>query len=190
MIKVLLLDNRDSFTYNLAGLLRNNGKVKFNITTSETIRREPVMHYDKILISPGPGIPAEHETIWELLESYGDKKSILGICLGMQAIALHFGGSLYNLDKPMHGQVKKIKIIIPGQKLFNGIPGQFEAGLYHSWAVKKDDLPGDLLITALSYDGIIMGLKHRHLDICGVQFHPESIMTLLGQKMLDNWLEK
>ena len=188
MIKLVLLDNHDSFTYNLAELLRHNRKVTFNIVTSESIDMEQVSGYDKILISPGPGLPEEHSAIFRILKTYGNRKSIFGVCLGMQAIALHFGGRLYNLDKVVHGQTRNIKTTSAGNKLFSGIPPDFEAGLYHSWAVSQLDFPQDLMITALSEDGIIMALEHKTLDIRGVQFHPESIMTPFGQKMMDNWI--
>jgi anthranilate synthase/aminodeoxychorismate synthase-like glutamine amidotransferase len=189
MINVLLLDNHDSFTYNLAELLRNNGKVTFNIRTAETLDYEEIYLYEKILLSPGPGIPQEHAAIFEILKIAGESKSILGVCLGLQAIAIHFGAGLFNFEKVVHGQVKTIRITDPSQKLFEGIPDRFEAGLYHSWAVKKNDLPDDLMITALSEDDIIMGLAHRNLDISGIQFHPESIMTPFGQRIIDNWLD-
>lgn len=189
MIKVLLLDNNDSFTYNLAELLRNNGKVTFNISKPETLVYERISEYDKILFSPGPGIPDEHQTISEILRIYGKTKSIFGVCLGHQAIAQYFGAHLFNLDTVRHGEVVNINVVSPPYKLFTDIPLHFEAGLYHSWAVEKKDLPENLRIIALSGDGIIMGLTHQTLDICGVQFHPESIMTLHGQKMMDNWLE-
>ena len=189
MIRVLLLDNHDSFTYNLAELLRKNSKVTFNIFTIETLDFELISSYDKILFSPGPGIPEEHPVLFEILTKFGGKKSILGVCLGMQAIAVHFGAGLFNLEKVVHGQVKTISVTDPSNTFFAGIPGRFEAGLYHSWAVSKNDLPEDLMITALSDDEIIMGLAHRSLDISGVQFHPESIMTPYGQKMINNWIE-
>jgi anthranilate synthase component II len=188
MIKVLLIDNNDSFTYNLAELLRNNSKITFKIRKAETLVCERISEYDKILFSPGPGIPEEHQHIFEILRILGKTKSILGVCLGHQAIAQYFGANLYNLDKVRHGEVIDINILSPVHHLFSGIPLQFEAGLYHSWAVETKDLPEDLRIIALSRDGIIMGLAHQTLDICGVQFHPESVMTRHGQKMMDNWV--
>jgi len=188
MIRVLLLDNNDSFTYNLAELLRNNGKVTFNICTADTLYRVRISDYDKIIFSPGPGIPEEHPAIYQLLQTCGKTKSILGVCLGHQAIARYFGANLFNLESVRHGEIANINIVSPVNKLFTGIPIQFEAGLYHSWAVELKDLPDCLNITAISCDGIIMGLSHKTLDICGVQFHPESIMTKFGQKMLDNWI--
>ena len=188
MIKVLLLDNNDSFTYNLAELLRNNRKVTFKIGKAESLVFESISAYDKILISPGPGIPEEHKAIFEILRNYGKTKSILGVCLGHQAIAQYFGAHLYNLDHVRHGEVANMTIISPVHGIFQDIPQELEAGLYHSWAVEKRELPEILRITALSGDGIIMGLAHQSLDICGVQFHPESIMTPHGQKMMDNWI--
>jgi anthranilate synthase/aminodeoxychorismate synthase-like glutamine amidotransferase len=188
MIKVLLLDNNDSFTYNLAELLRNNSKVTFNICKAAKLVSDRISEYDKILFSPGPGIPDEHQSISEILRIYGKTKSIFGVCLGHQAIAQYFGAHLYNLDNVRHGELISVNILSPAHKLFTGISLQFEAGLYHSWAVEKEDLPENLRITALSGDSIIMGLAHQTLDICSVQFHPESIMTRHGQKMLDNWI--
>jgi anthranilate synthase component 2 len=188
MIRVLLLDNRDSFTYNLAELLRRNDKVTFEIHTAQSLRFERVAHFDKILLSPGPGIPSEHAMIFSILSAYSQTKSILGICLGMQAIALHFGGSLFNLDEVVHGQTRRITIHDKKEPLFQGISATFTAGLYHSWAVNPTTLPGDLRVTAQSEDGVIMGLSHSIFDVRGVQFHPESIMTPEGQKILDNWV--
>jgi anthranilate synthase component II len=188
MIRVLLLDNHDSFTYNLAELLRRNSKIIFQILPEESIYIDQLSKYDKILISPGPGVPDEHPVMFEILKAWGDRKSIFGVCLGMQAIALHFGGELFNLDRVIHGRAKTIQVSVPGQRIFSGLPEQFEAGLYHSWAVRNDNFPGDLIVTAVSTDGVIMGIKHRKFDICGVQFHPESIMTPYGQRMIDNWI--
>ena len=188
MIKVLLLDNHDSFTYNLAELLRNNSKVTFIICTAEKLSSIRISDYDKILISPGPGIPKEYPVLKEILQHYGHLKSIFGICLGNQAIAEYFGASLFNLDSVRHGEVVKINVTSHSHSLFSGIPVWFEAGLYHSWAVDKKTLPECLRITALSADGIIMGLAHQTFDICSVQFHPESVMTSFGQKIMDNWI--
>jgi anthranilate synthase/aminodeoxychorismate synthase-like glutamine amidotransferase len=188
MIKVLLIDNNDSFTHNLAELLRNSSKVTFNIRKSKAIEYQAISEYDKILFSPGPGIPAEHQTIFEILQIYGKTKSIFGVCLGHQAIAQYFGAHLYNLDNVRHGEVMDIQILSPAHELFTGIPVHFNAGLYHSWAVDEKDLPENLRIIARSGNGIIMGLAHQTLDICSVQFHPESVMTQYGQKMMDNWI--
>lgn len=183
-----MIDNHDSFTYNLAELLRANGKIRFNIITAELIPRISVAEYDGIIFSPGPGLPEEHPVMSDILEHYGQTKSILGICLGLQAIAVYFGGRLFNLENAVHGQVRKIRIIRPEQKVFKGFPAEFDAGLYHSWAMSKDNVPDCLDVVAVSGDGIIMAIAHKTLGICGVQFHPESIMTPLGQKIVDNWI--
>jgi anthranilate synthase component II len=186
--KILLIDNHDSFTYNLAGLLRANGKISFNIVTPELLDTVNIPGYDGIIFSPGPGLPGEHPVMSEILEHYANTKSILGICLGLQAIAVHFGGQLYNFDKVVHGHVKKIRIIKPEPKLFKGFPDEFEGGLYHSWAISKDHIPDCLDVVAESSEGIVMAISHNNLDVCGVQFHPESFLTPLGQKLIDNWI--
>lgn len=185
-----MIDNHDSFTYNLAELLRNNGKISFNIVTAELLPQVSVPGYDSFIFSPGPGLPEEHPVMSEILKYYAQTKSILGICLGLQAIAVHFGGHLFNIKKVVHGHVKKIRIIKPEPRLFKGFPVEFEAGLYHSWAMSKDNFPGCLDIIAVSADGIIMAIAHKTFDICGVQFHPESKMTPLGQKLINNWIAK
>ena len=188
MQSVLLLDNHDSFTYNLAELLRQNGKVRFNIHTPENLFLKAVGHYDKIIFSPGPGLPEEQPVLFEILRFYGKRKPILGVCLGFQAIVIHFGGHLFNLESVVHGHPKKISILKTVHPLFSDIPATVEAGLYHSWAVEKENLPECLEITAVSEEGLVMAVAHKTYDICGVQFHPESIMTPYGQKMIDNWL--
>ena len=143
--------------------------------------------YDKFLISPGPGHPMEHPAIFHLLERFAKTRSILGICLGMQTIAIHYGGGLINLEHPVHGQVKKVRIIPPILPIFNKFSEQFDAGLYHSWAVDPQNLPEELTLSAVSEDGVIMALSHEKYDVAGVQFHPESIMTPMGAKMMENW---
>jgi anthranilate synthase component II len=186
--KILLIDNHDSFTYNLAELLKNNGKISFNIVTPEMLSQVKIPVYDGIIFSPGPGLPEEHPVMFDILDHYSRSKSILGICLGLQAIAIHFGGHLFNFDKVVHGHIKKIRILKPEPKLFKGFPEEFEAGLYHSWAMSKENTPDCLDIVAVSEDGIIMAITHQTFDICGVQFHPESFMTPLGQLLINNWI--
>lgn len=144
--------------------------------------------YDKILISPGPGHPLEHPAIFNLLETFSKTRSILGICLGMQAIALHFGGGLINLEDPVHGQTRNVRIIPPFDPIFNGVSEHIDVGLYHSWAVDPSELPAELIVTALSEDGVIMALSHEKYDVAGVQFHPESIMTPMGARIIENWI--
>jgi anthranilate synthase component 2 len=188
-VNILLVDNHDSFTYNLAELLRGHGKVTFNIVTADRLHSGEAGLYDKILFSPGPGIPEEHPKMFEILERYGSTKPILGICLGMQAMAIHFGGKLMNLPEVIHGQPRKVNVCQPQHYLFEGVPEQFFAGLYHSWAVDKDSLPGCLTMLAQTENEIPMALSHNIFDLCGVQFHPESIITEHGQQIINNWIE-
>ena len=183
-----MVDNHDSFTYNLAELLRNNGKITFKIVTAENLHLVSVPNYDGIIFSPGPGLSVEHPVMFGILDQYSETKSILGICLGLQAIAIHFGGELFNFKKVVHGQSKKIWIVKPESKLFKDFPDEFEAGLYHSWAMSKENIPGCLDIIAVSEDDIIMAISHKTLDVCGVQFHPESFMTPLGKRLVNNWI--
>jgi len=187
-MKILLLDNHDSFTFNLVELLRNNRKVSFNVVKSDEVDIRAVRQYDKIIFSPGPGLPEEQPAMFSILREYGGIKPILGICLGLQAIAIYYGGELFNLPKVVHGQPRNLKIISPSHYIFTGIPGNLKAGLYHSWAVSEEKLPTCLEIIARSGEGIIMGLAHKEHDICSLQFHPESVITDHGQRMLDNWI--
>lgn len=189
MKKILLVDNHDSFTYNLAGLLRNHGKVTFNIIQPENLIFEEVQYFDKILFSPGPGVPDEHPAMYRLLELFHRTKPILGICLGHQAIGAFFGATIENLDRVIHGQERKLSILDPGHYLFRGIEGNNVVGLYHSWVVGKEKFPEELQILAVSEQGMIMAITHKTYDICGLQFHPESIITVNGQKMLNNWID-
>ncbi|MCX6287976.1 MAG: aminodeoxychorismate/anthranilate synthase component II [Bacteroidetes bacterium] len=187
-MKILLLDNHDSFTFNLVELLRNNGKVSFNVIKSDELQLSTVSSYDKIIFSPGPGLPEEQPAMFDILREYGDKKSILGICFGLQAIALFYGGELFNLPKVVHGQPRILNIISPDHFIFNGILQGTSVGLYHSWAISESSLPSCLDVIVRSNEGVIMGLAHKKYDVCGLQFHPESVITTFGQKMMDNWL--
>jgi len=196
MDRLLLLDNHDSFTWNLFELLRNTGKVNVNILKPEHLNISELYSYDKIIFSPGPGLPAEQPAMFEILKSVESLYTeglkpipVLGVCLGMQAIAIHFGGSLYNLRTVVHGQPRKLTILRPGHPLFRGIGEDCEVGLYHSWAVDSATLPGCLESLATTVDGTLMAMAHKTLPVCGVQFHPESIMTPYGMKMIGNWLE-
>lgn len=192
---LLILDNHDSFTWNLAELLRSIGKVSFNIISSEKFELSSMPEYDRIIFSPGPGLPQEQPAMFRILEEIEVRQqkkervpSILGVCLGMQAIAQHFGAKLFNLPEVVHGQPRKLTILHPDHYLFKGISDGFEAGLYHSWAVDPESLPGSLEVLAKSSDGTIMAIAHKTLPICGVQFHPESIMTEHGKKLIENWM--
>jgi len=189
-MNLLLLDNHDSFTWNLAGLLEKHDKINVNIHSAETLNIHNVSRFDKIIFSPGPGLPEEHPLMFEILEKYGRTKSILGICLGHQAIALHFGARLVNLQQVVHGQARQLRILNPDHILFKNIIPAGRVGLYHSWAVEGQTLPDCLEATAISEEGTLMALRHKSLDISGLQFHPESIITEHGQRMIDNWLKE
>ena len=196
MKRVLLLDNHDSFTWNLFELLRVSGKVNVSIQTPERLNMQEALACDGIIISPGPGLPQEQPVMLELLNSVewaaaekGQSIPVFGVCLGMQAIAIHFGGSLFNLPMVVHGRPQKLRILQPEYPLFNGIPDGCEVGLYHSWAINSSTLPSCLNLLAVNDAGTIMAIAHKSLPVCGVQFHPESIMTACGQKMLANWLD-
>jgi anthranilate synthase component 2 len=186
MIKILVVDNYDSFTYNLVYLLRRYAEVAVMKNDEVEILQAGV--FDKILFSPGPGIPSEAGNMKELIEHFAGIKPMLGICLGHQAIAEVFGGELLNLSPVYHGLSKPVNILPDNSYIFNGIPDTFLAGRYHSWAVKSDSVPNQLQVTAVDDNGIIMALKHKTKDIHGVQFHPESIMTECGEKIIANWV--
>lgn len=186
-MKLLLVDNNDSFTYNLVQLIEECKLTTIEVLSHDSIRLDSVEQYDKILISPGPSLPDDFPIIKQIISTYGSSKSILGICLGMQAIAEFFGGELLNLSKVVHGQERRIEI---SEKdiLYKNLPASFQVGLYHSWTVKDEHFPNDLMITARSENGIIMSLRHKYYDLRGVQFHPESYITKHGREIICNWL--
>jgi anthranilate synthase component 2 len=183
---VLVIDNYDSFTFNLVHALEAMD-ARVTVWRNDEYELEDVDAFQKILLSPGPGIPDEAGLLKETIRRYANTKSILGICLGQQAIAEVFGGSLVNLKKPHHGVAAEISIIDPHEPLFDGLSTQIQAGRYHSWTVSTQ-LPDDILPTAVSRNGEIMALRHDTLDLRGVQFHPESILTPDGRAILKNWL--
>jgi len=187
-MKILILDNYDSFTYNLVQLIREFGH-NADVVRNDKIALSDIDEYDKIILSPGPGIPEEAGCLLDLVGKYAPTKSILGVCLGHQAIAESFGATLLNLDTVYHGVASKMKIIL-SDYIFDGISETFEAGRYHSWAVNNASLPDELQITALSEDGEIMAIKHKRYDVHGVQFHPESVLTPEGSKIISNFLNK
>jgi anthranilate synthase component II len=186
-LKILILDNYDSFTFNLVHIIAQFVK-DYTVARNDEISLEAVNEYDKILLSPGPGLPKDAGIMPELIKNYSSYKSILGVCLGLQAITEAFGGKLYNLDDVLHGQQLKTFIIDDEEQLFKGIPKQFEAGRYHSWVADKNNFPEELKITATDDEGEIMALAHNKLDVKAVQFHPESIMTPFGNLILKNWI--
>jgi len=183
-----LVDNHDSFTYNLVNIIRKNKKVGLDVARNDEIKLSEVARYDKILFSPGPDIPHKGDVMWQIIDRYKSEKSILGICLGMQAIGLCFGAKLTNLKRVFHGVTRQIEILDSGDPLFNKISSPFTGGLYHSWIVDENDFPDELNISSKSEYGIIMSLRHKSYDVSGVQFHPESVMTPVGEKMIFNWL--
>lgn len=187
-MKVLLIDNYDSFTYNLAQLLSVSGLCEYDIALNDQIKLDDVREYDKILISPGPGLPTEAGITIDVIRRYASEKSILGICLGHQAIAEVYGAQLFQMTLPQHGQTVKTILHSPEERLFVGLPHAFITTLYHSWSVVVASIPPDLLITATTEDGHIMGLSHRKYDVKGLQFHPESIATEYGFEIIRNWL--
>ena len=187
MKKIIIIDNYDSFTYNLVHYLEDlNAEV--TVFRNDEFELNELEKFDKILLSPGPGIPEEAGLLLKVIKKYAATKSILGICLGQQAIGEVFGGSLINLDKVYHGVASKVKIKLE-DSLFNNLPNEFEVGRYHSWVINPDDFPDALEITSEDENGEIMSIRHKTFDIKGVQYHPESILTPYGKKILENWLE-
>jgi anthranilate synthase component 2 len=186
-MKILIFDNYDSFTYNLAHLVKELGYKEVEVHRNNRISLEEIAEFDKIILSPGPGIPSEAGLLLPLIRRFAATKSLLGVCLGHQAIAEAFGGKLINLETVYHGISTPVRIIAP-DRIFNRLPEEIEAGRYHSWIVDKKDFPQELEITAVDREGQIMALKHKTLDIHGVQFHPESILTSYGKEIMDNFL--
>lgn len=187
MQKILLIDNYDSFTYNLVHLIKSLGH-EVEVRRNDAIAIGEVDAFDKILLSPGPGIPSEAGLLTEIVRHYASTKSILGVCLGHQAIGEVFGALLVNLKEVHHGVASQI-LVTGDDLLFNGLGSSFEAGRYHSWAVSAEDFPDELEVTALDASGEIMALRHKRYDVRGVQFHPESVLTPMGPKIMQNWLE-
>jgi len=187
-MKIAVIDNYDSFTYNLVHYLEDLG-AKVTVLRNDEFDLEELESFQKILLSPGPGIPDEAGLLKQVVKHFASTKSILGICLGQQAIGEVFGGSLTNLEKVYHGVATKVKIEVNDEDLFRNIPKEFEVGRYHSWVVSNEDFPEDLEITSKDENGEIMSLRHRKYDVKGVQFHPESVLTPHGKTILKNWLE-
>ena len=188
-IKILVLDNYDSFTYNLVQYIERIAGTEVTVRRNDKIGLEEIGSYDKILISPGPGIPDEAGISKELIAQFGSSKSILGVCLGHQAIAEVYGGSIRNLDTVYHGVAALMVKEVDDDPLFAGIPNEFEAGRYHSWIV-NNDLPDCLEVTVKNKTGDVMALRHKVYKVRGVQFHPESVLTEFGGLMIKNWVEE
>ncbi len=186
-MKILVFDNYDSFTYNLVHLVEKITNQKVTVVRNDQITLEEVAEYDKIILSPGPGIPSEAGLLLPLIKQYAASKSILGVCLGHQAIGEAFGATLENLTTVYHGVATPIKIDNTNY-LFNGLEDSVEVGRYHSWVIANKDLPNELKVTATDENGLIMAIEHTVYDVCGVQFHPESVLTPSGETVIKNWL--
>ncbi|MCJ8210609.1 aminodeoxychorismate/anthranilate synthase component II [Mucilaginibacter sp. RS28] len=188
-VKILIIDNYDSFTYNLVHLVNELG-LECEVWRNDQFKLEDVAGFDKIILSPGPGIPSEAGLLLDVIKQYAAEKSIFGVCLGQQAIAEAFGGKLHNLSRPMHGIATPVKVTDGKELLFTDLPEQINVGRYHSWVVSNEGLPEELVVTAIDEkDQSIMALRHREYDVRGVQFHPESVLTEYGKEMLSNWLK-
>ncbi len=188
-MKIVVIDNYDSFTYNLVHAIKKITGLQVDVFRNDQIKLEDLEKYDKIVLSPGPGIPEEAGLLLEIIKMYAPKKSMLGVCLGHQAIGEAFGGKLFNMSKVLHGIATPVELTESKSVLFEGLPDSFEVGRYHSWIVQQDELPDCFQITSYDTDGFIMSMKHKEFDVEGVQFHPESVLTPLGEKILENWLK-
>ncbi len=186
--RLLVFDNYDSFTYNLVHAVKKLGYKDVEVHRNDQIALEDIAKYDKIILSPGPGIPSESGILLDVIKTYAPTKAIFGVCLGLQAIGEAFGGKLLNLPEVYHGVSTNAKLMID-DVLFKGLPRNIEVGRYHSWVVANENLPNCFDITAIDDNGLIMALRHKEYDVCGVQFHPESVLTPEGEKMIKNWLE-
>jgi len=187
-MNLLLIDNYDSFTYNLVQLFRETGLCELTVLPYDKVNGQVIEDFDKIAISPGPGIPDDFPNLQQWILKFCQRKSFLGVCLGFEAIAVTFGGKLINSGKVFHGITKQTTICKPSHFLFKDIPSEIKTGLYHSWILQESCLPKSLEILAKADDGIIMAISHRDYDLSGTLFHPESIMTELGSKIIENWL--
>ena len=187
MKKILVIDNYDSFVYNLVHYLEELN-CEVTVKRNDQLDLEDVADYDKILLSPGPGIPNEAGLLKQIILEYGANKSILGVCLGMQAIGEVYGGKLLNLKEVYHGVATNIEVFVEDEYLYSGLEKELEVGRYHSWVVAKE-LPPQLQATSYDIKGEVMSLRHKEYDVRGVQFHPESVLTPDGKKMIKNWVE-
>jgi len=185
--QVLVIDNYDSFVYNLVHYLEDLD-CEVTVKRNDQLSLEEVAAYDKILLSPGPGIPEEAGLLLEIIKTYAPTKSMFGVCLGQQAIGEVFGGTLINLDQVFHGVATSANQLVADEPLFKDIPTEFEIGRYHSWVVAPENFPEALEITSVDVNGQIMSLRHKEYDVRGVQFHPESVLTPEGKTMIKNWV--
>ena len=187
-MKVLVIDNYDSFTYNLVHILREFGiEESMRVVRNDQFELNEVESFDHILLSPGPGLPKEAGLMPKVIDKYASTKNILGVCLGHQAIGEAFGAKLLNLPQVFHGMVTPVEIT-ENDELFEGLPTKFNVCRYHSWVIEKGTLPNSIKVTSVAENGNIMSIKHEQYDVRGVQFHPESIMTEHGKQLMKNWL--
>lgn len=186
--RILVFDNYDSFTYNLVHMVEHILHTRVDVVLNDQCRLEDLTGYDKIILSPGPGIPSEAGMLLPLIRAYAGKVPMLGVCLGQQAMAEAFGGTLLNLEEVYHGIATKVLVTDPDWYLYRGLGPEFSAGRYHSWVVSPGDLPACFRVTGVDEKGMIMSIQHREFDICGLQFHPESVLTPSGALILRNWL--
>ncbi|MCD7926348.1 glutamine amidotransferase-related protein [Bacteroidaceae bacterium] len=186
-MKIVIIDNYDSFTYNLSHLVKELG-AEVTVLRNDTFHLEALEAFDKIILSPGPGIPSEAGLLLDVIKTYAGKKPILGVCLGEQAIGEAFGARLTNLSEVFHGVQTPISVTQSPDYIFNGLPSEIPVGRYHSWVVDTKDFPESLEVTAVSREGYIMALKHKEYDVHGIQFHPESVLTPDGKTMIANFL--
>ncbi len=187
-MKIVVLDNYDSFTYNLVHAIEKIVQKRIDVVRNDEVSVDFFASYDKIVLSPGPGIPDESGILKETIRKWSPTKSIFGVCLGLQAIGEVFGAKLENLPQVYHGVATTIIQTVNDEKIFEGLPEIFEAGRYHSWIVSRNQLPDCIEVTAIDKQGQIMAARHKQYDVRGVQFHPESILTPYGEKMIENWL--
>ncbi len=188
MEKIVVIDNYDSFTYNLVHALSQITGTKVDVFRNDKVEPAELAEYSHIVLSPGPGIPDEAGGLKEIIETYAPVRRMLGVCLGHQAIAEVFGGKLINIRKVFHGVSTRIRVLDREDYLFRSLPEEFERGRYHSWIVSDEGFPSSLKITARAEDGEIMGISHTEYDVKGVQFHPESVLTKCGTDLLTNWI--
>lgn len=187
-MKVLLIDNFDSFTYNLVQLIEELELCELIVIPYDKVNEEVIDRFDRFVISPGPGIPSDFPNLQKFVKKFYSTKDILGVCLGHEAIALAFGGEIHHIGKVFHGFTKRSKLVDKENYIFENVPDNFDAGCYHSWALKEEAFPKELKITGVAEDGIIMALQHKKYNVVGFQYHPESIMTKHGKQMVKNWL--
>lgn len=188
MKKIVIIDNYDSFTYNLSHLVKELG-AEVTVYRNDQFRMQQLQDFDKIILSPGPGIPCEAGLLLDVIRTYAGKKPILGVCLGHQAIGEVFGARLTNLSDVYHGVATPCHLTVDDDYIFRGLDRDFETGRYHSWVVDTSGFPQCLQVTSVSDEGYIMSLRHREYDIRGIQYHPESILTPAGKQIIDNWLQ-